>query len=796
MHRIIWWIGIFTASNCNSTTATSIRWLLCAVALMPVAFPATAAIYAVGTEPGCTHTSIQAAINAANGNFEPDFIRIPHSQIWNNQALVINTSQDLTLEGFWSDCNTIDTSGTRTTLDGAGGSAASVLRITAAAGTQVNLQALLIRNGDASPFDGEGGGIRYQGSGVLALSDTSVINSSASKGGGIYANGTVDTARLVIGRNVGITGNTASRDGGGVFVNGMTLEMLEPNSIIAFNQALGEGGSKGYGGGMAVRSTGSRDAIAFIGSAGVGTLGAIHGNEAKWGGGVAVSAGADADSDANADLRLYTTAADKPGAITGNFASEGGGAIYLWPNESLLSTSFAHADIFRAELTDNAAPEGAAVYSDNSSSADSTVGGFLEILATGNAARPMPGALPCPPGAHCNVISGNVAERADGIDTDGAVIFLDDQSALNLGRVLIQRNNAGRVIDAQDSIHITRIKDVVLVENSLRQNLLRTFADLLILDSTIAANSITGNNILFAAVGENVSLGRSIIWQPGMTTLNTGFPSLPTVVSVIASEVASLGAGPNAIIADPRFIDPARGDYRLRAASRAIDFAEPIVGDDRDAFGLPRDQRIGIVPRPAGRVRDVGAFERPGLLPIVLNGDFDGDLNQWFLPVGHAGGYQTINAPGSVGGSAQVSNLTPSSAARLLGYAQCIHIPGPGTYALNGSALSGGATANEFNRTALIWELRSDGGAGCVDGPITLGGEHTLNTTNTWARPTEPARITVSEVAWTTNTSLTLIFAVYPNANTAFNGVFDRITLEVAPPIPTDALFKDGFEGP
>lgn len=54
----------------------------------------------------------------------------------------------------------------------------------------------------------------------------------------------------------------------------------------------------------------------------------------------------------------------------------------------------------------------------------------------------------------------------------------------------------------------------------------------------------------------------------------------------------------------------------------------------------------------------------------------------------------------------------------------------------------------------------------------------------------------MSEVAWTANTSLTLIFAVYPNGVGTFNGVFDRITLEVAPTAPTDAVFKDSFEAP
>jgi hypothetical protein len=89
----------------------------------------------------------------------------------------------------------------------------------------------------------------------------------------------------------------------------------------------------------------------------------------------------------------------------------------------------------------------------------------------------------------------------------------------------------------------------------------------------------------------------------------------------------------------------------------------------------------------------------------------------------------------------------------------------------------------------LIWELRSDGGEGCIDGPITLGGEHTLGSSAGWQRPAQPARVDVSPVAWTANTSITVILVVYPNAVGTFNGVFDRITLEVK-----DWFTRDGAD--
>ena len=771
--------------------------LLLPLLALAVVLPARAATFRVGSEPSCTHATIQAAVDAADASPGADTI-LPTPGTYTAQAIVIDTDEELTIAGGLLSCFSPFYGDQLLDIDGAGGGSASVFRISGGPNSVIHLTQLRIRNGDASPLGGLGGGIHYDGSGTLVVSNAAIINNRAQKGGGIYADGDVESATLVIGANVTISGNTAFGDGGGVFVNGMTLQMREPNSIIAFNHANGELGATGYGGGLVVRSTGSRAARAYVSSGGVGSLGAIYGNDAVRGGGIAVSAGDDSEDDA--ELFLFTTDAEFPAAVRGNFASESGGALYVWPNRNAFSEGFASANLYRAELTDNAAPEGAAAFVDQSDiSGSGPIGGFLRINTS-----VVEDALPCPAGSTCGLIAGNIAENANGDDTDGAVILLTGDAELTTARGLVFRDNvAGRIVDARGSDEFfearAELTNTFAFANELRQQLVRGSGNALITihDSTIADNAIGAAEVL-AASRNNVFLRRSILWQPGRATLASG-SGTPTVAHVIASEVASIGGGPAAIVATPRFVDPARGDYRLRAASPAIDFAPPVTGDDRDAYGQPRDQRIDLVPRAPGLVRDIGALERQGLLPLVLNGEFDGDTNLWFLLPGHAGNYQVNNAPGSpVGGSAQVSGS--GSGDRLLGHVQCIEIPGPGTYVLNGTARSEGDPALA-NDTALIWELRADGGEGCIDGPIVDGGVHDLSSRSTrdaFVRPPQGAIITVPESMWNHQTSVTVILAVYPNAsNSGFNGLFDHVTLEPGSAMPRpDPLFADGYEDP
>lgn len=778
----------FTAGACVAQDARianarrALRSIVTAIVLI-ASLPAQAAVFRVGSGPGCTHNSIQTAITAAENSAGADTIRITRSLFYIEQALVLTTSQEVDLVGGFETCAQAASDGVLTDVSGIGGALEPVMRITINSGGVVRLRHLTILRGDEDGT-GHGGGIFFRGNGSLQISDSAITDNVAGYGGGIYAEGTGTDAELIIGANVVIANNTARYSGGGIYVDGMEMAMREQGSVILGNVAQGLSNS-GFGGGLILLSRGNLLAGAYIGGGGFGT-GTILGNTARYGGGVAVIVGDNADLGAIAKLQLFTTQSDRRAMIRQNTASEVGGGVYLKGKTFFGAMTNAEAVLWNADIVENQSPDGAAACIDEHS--------FL-IMPLDTVSRPA-GALPCPINNPCGRITGNQAQNAAQQPTSGAVIWNGRLFDINSqgtpsGGVLISGNRGGRLIDSNGGYQVLR--NALIVNNDVSQQLFRAVNDgIYEIDSTTIAGNIIGAAQVFA-VNDDFSLKSSIIWQPGKTTLSqTG--GTRTLEWSIASEVGSLGGGLGAVVAAPRFIDPARGDYRLRAASPAVDYAIPEVGDDRDVHGLPRDQRIPEVFRSNPlRLRDAGAHERPALQPLVLNGDLDVDLNLWTPVTANAATWDnTQNAPGSTGGSVRVSlNNIPQS--RIVAMTQCIHLPGPGLYELNGWGRSGIGTPAERDATILAWEYRNNGGEACNAGTPTMTGDHVLTTAASWGSP--PASlINITQAQFTNLSSISVSLVVVDRGVTTPGSVlgwFDGITLGIA---ASDTIFANGFE--
>lgn len=783
----------------------SIRPLFALVLIAALVPASRAAVFTVGSGAGCNHDTIQAAIAAAQNSPGVDVVRISRSAIYAQQELLVDTGQELELVGGYDTCGSATPSGT-TTISGAGGNARQVLRVYARDGGVIRLRHLTITGGD-NTSDGEGGGIYFEGNGRLEVHDSLISQNTAGYGAGIYARSAqAGSASLVFGQNVVVANNTARRSGGGVYVDQMFFYMREPGSILMWNVAEGAGGG-GYGGGLVVLGKAGA-AMASIG-AGVPGLGAIFANTAAFGGGVAVVTDDPGDigtvNVSYAEVRVYPGAGQPVAAIRDNIASQRGGGIFLRPYQDFDDTVRAEARLWNAELDGNSAPEGAAIYAASVDSAwDDPMGATVQINSDeADGAAAWPGPLECAQGQFCGSIRDNTARTLDGDPTGGAVIHLEQAGTFDIGQrdegrparggASLEGNVAGRLVLGGDNVAL-RIGNTLLADNQVSDALIRregggTFS----LDGvTLTGNAIGSSHAIALGSGE-LAIRRSMLWQDGHTLLQCGSCN-KTFEYVIASERGSLDGGqtPHVQVRPPRFVDPARGDYTLRAASPAVDYAPASGIADLDALTHPRDADLPFVANWNGP-RDVGAFERQSLLPLVLNGNFDTDLNLWNEIVPGASWTADQNAAGAPGsGSLAVSIASPPQP-RVTVRGQCIHLPGPGRYLLNGWGRSGGNIATR-DSVLLRWELRRDGDEGCTAGPPDASGDHHLASSGSWVRPANPARIELAPAEWTHESSLNVQLVVVDNGITfpgSATGWFDGITLEVE---SGDIIFQDDFE--
>jgi hypothetical protein len=99
--------------------------------------------------------------------------------------------------------------------------------------------------------------------------------------------------------------------------------------------------------------------------------------------------------------------------------------------------------------------------------------------------------------------------------------------------------------------------------------------------------------------GSGVTFVNNVFYAPGSPSAIQGTTCVYD--NNIAYPQTIMMVGTNTIVMDPMLVDPATGDFHLRAGSPAIDAAKPIAME-------PTEDLDGT-PRPQGAARDIGAIE-------------------------------------------------------------------------------------------------------------------------------------------------------------------------------------------
>jgi hypothetical protein len=784
-------------SACYRLARTSFRFAF-AAGILSGASAATAQTFTVGADGACSTNSLQLAINAAG---DGDVVRIARNQTYSAQALLIN-GRDLTLIGGYADCSATTPAGL-TVLSGQGGGSDSVLTIRGSA--RVTLENLnLIRGDEVS--DGYGGGLDVRASGTVTLINTAVTQNYAGYGGGISAISEGGALSLVLRAESVVQLNVAQFSGGGIRIEGnVTLRAIDDRIWIANNEARGINPSNnqpqfGNGGGIQILAP----ARAEIGSPGYGSSGVVFGNSARYGGGIAVDGRVDAGQYSSASLLVFTTDPARATRIHGNLASQTGGGIHLLPDaESFFpyTRSSARACLWDARVDDNTAQQGSAVYADTDFATLNNVPSSVVFNSQpGNTAKGVFGtcgtrpaaAVDCLPGVPCSTIDGNFAQTSAAQASAATVLVQDGGSAL-LRRVSLRDNFGSELLRATDDAAI-EVHGVLATGSNLTGSAIRVNSGvrLQLSDTTIAGN-IIGNTHVVVADGA-VDFLRNLVWQPGRRVIAAG--GSVTVASSIVNDLAGFPPGPEALVVEPRFVDPIGGDYSLRAASPAIDFAPATSEDDVDVLGGTRDRDLDLIDDLRGP-RDVGALERQSIDPLILNPRFDTDVRLWDEVTSGASQHDPMqDASASAQSGALAVNTTALTQGRVIARSQCIHLPGPGRYLLNGSGRTTGSLGATRDLVVLRWEFRRNGGEACI-GTVDRSNELIISSSNSWQRAATSADISVSAAEWTNFSSIVVSLVVVDRAISGTPtavGWFDDITLTAGSLIATNLLFANGFE--
>lgn len=766
------------------------------LALTPLfAHNSHAANFLVGAGPACQFSTIQAAVNAAALNPGADTIRIANAGSYFAEAVTIG-AQNLNIDGAYAACSDATPSGANASISGQGGAAAPVFSITGA-GVR-SFSNLAIVRGDHTA--GEGGGINFDGSGQLILSNVGMAFNVAGFGGAINFRGAGGEAILQLQANTVLQANEAiTGGGGGIRMEGAAIVyMQEPRILITGNQSL-----LGSGGGLLLLD----DTYAIISSEGFGN-GVITANSARDGGGVALEANSVDDL---SKLLMYSTNATAPVSVRNNIASSKGGAIYINPyaQNTVPFGEVLPVCLLNFHLSGNRAQEGAAIYGGSGFGVSLAVESNT-FLNAGLCGLEASGSVPCTRGQNgCNTIENHVSETTAGVATAGATVLLQDSGILRTNDVIFSNNRGGSVLRTIEQDEL-QLRNAAMIGNVVTGPLIRVNSNnndvvTLIQHTTMAGNSIGGTQVVQFEDGPSVlKFNHNLIFQPGKISVTLPFAITnngPTNWDYNAtSDTTQILPLPwQSINIEPRFIDQSRGNYRLRVGSRLVDRYPnvPAVPAVLDLDRLPRPTKLTIIP--GSDSVDVGGYERQESDPWLVNGEFDGNLNNWLSDNPGFTSYSSLNAAGSSGGSVQFSRsgAVTDTAPRYNVLVQCFNLPATGIYRLSG--FGRGTASNPIVLRAqpvIRWRLRSNSPNCAQADPIAQEGDVFFPNAPAFGAAV-PFDINVSAAQFGSNATIELrldtTVAVIGSPDTTLVG-FDRIELRNGAEVIAPLIFRNGFE--
>ncbi len=566
----------------------SSRHRLCiAVACILLHEPLHAAILKVGVGPGCSVGDLPSAVAMTNANGQDDEIHLSNTVEYRDVAVQKNDAQDLTIRGGYADCVAVSPTGLKTLLDG--DVQAPVIEATDG---RIVLENLLVVGASLRGEASSGAGVNIIGNAIrVELKNVRISGNAAHNGGGLAIIGDIRHTIQVRAENLALDGNIADANGGGLYAqyaNGILSGLLAEN-----NHAIHNGGGAWLG----------RDAV-FHNRNGKLRSGFFKNRAENNGGGVAIEGGG---------MEMYQISPGlDPATFGGNVARVGGG-VYLFNDTPFSASTFNASDI--NAIGNRASDEGGFAAVEIRTVDSDPVFGGIHVSAS---APPVGGGsfANCSVALSCNVFRGNVAEDASGLRRPGALVSIRNhgKGAAGFARfwsASVLGNTGYNLVHNQSDLPTAwaqeiHLRDALVHGNAVEKNLVvaEGFASVVIEGSTATENEVP--SALIAGTGRSHVRG-SIFTDDTPLLETTG--SLTSVSNLMVRNDQGLGGFPGVQQDDPRFVDPANGDFQLRADSPALDKEINSAWPALDRNRNPRSVDLPGVP-DFNTPRDLGCFER------------------------------------------------------------------------------------------------------------------------------------------------------------------------------------------